>query len=283
MTLKCILCGRKTDKVIQIIDKVPIYECELCKLGFVSQKEFKKQSLQHLYSFDEYKKVEKVITHRLDELTDIIVKHKRKGTLLEVGPGFGLLSHFLLQKGNYNLEVVEPVLIPRYLSKKVYKMHKMDLESFLKKRKKKYDLIIMFDVIEHLENPFQSLVKLNFLLKKGGIIVIQTPNYKSLMAEFTKKWSWWMIEDHKWFFTTISLRKILTKAGFTESYTNTYEDWRDFKKNLDGNFTHLKIPFIRKLAKALFFLPFIPFYFVFRHFFWKAGRGGLIFSISKKS
>jgi len=283
MSLKCTLCGQKIDKVIKVIDKVPIYECKSCKLGFVNQKEFKKQSLQHLYSFDEYKKVEKVILHRLDELSDIIVRYKRKARLLEVGPGFGLLSSFLLQKGNYELEVVEPALVPRYLSKKVYKLHKMDLETFLKKRKKKYDLIIMFDVIEHLKNPQQSLVKLNASLNKGGILVIQTPNYQSIMQEFTKKWSWWMVEDHKWFFTPSSLHKILNKTGFTDIYTNTYEDWRDFKKNLDGNFTHLKISFFRKLAKMLFFIPFVPFYFLTRNIFWKEGRGGLIFSISKKA
>lgn len=282
MILKCGLCGRKTDKLIKVVDKIPIYECPSCRLGFIDQKKTKKTNLRRLYSFDEYKKVEKGITRRLDELTDTIVKYKKKGIVLEVGPGFGLLSSFLLQKGRYHLEVVEPMLIPQYLSKKVYKMHKITLESFLKRRKKKYDLIIIFDVLEHLKNPFQSLAKLSFLLNKGGILVIQTPNYQSLMQEVTHKWSWWMVEDHKWFFSPHSLDKALAKSGFDEVHKQTYEDWIDFKKNLDGNFSRFRFKITRRFAKLLFFVPFFPFYFLTRHLFWKAGGGGLIFSISRK-
>mgnify|MGYP001610888926 CR=1 FL=1 len=266
---------------MKVVDGVCIYECENCQLGFVDQKKIIKKNLDNLYQFKEYKKEEKMITGRLGQIIETIIKYKYSGSVLEIGSGHGLLSSLLLKKGNYTLDIVEPYLAPHYLLGKTFKHHKTELNNFLKGNKKKYDLIIIFDVIEHLEDPFISLHKLKNTLKKGGVLVIQTPNYQSLMQYITKKWSWWMIEDHKWFFTPNSLQKALKITGLKEIYNHTYEDWIDFKKNLDGNFTHLKNSIIRKIVKVIFFTIFIPFYFLTRHFFWKAGKGGLLLVIAR--
>jgi len=265
---------------MKIVDGVQIFECENCKLGFVEQAKIIKQNLNSQYQLREYKKEEKMIVARLSPIVDNIAKYKSTGSVLEIGPGHGLLSSLLLRKGNYNLDVVEPSLSPHYLPKKSFTLHKLDFEGFFKINKKKFDLIIMFDVIEHLEDPFSTLVKLKNTLKKGGILVIQTPNYQSLMQWMTKKWSWWMIEDHKWFFSPASLQKSLIKNNLNEIYRYTYEDWTDFKKNLDGNFTHLKNSPFRKLVKVIFFVTFVSFYFITRKLFWKMGKGGLILVVA---
>lgn len=265
---------------MKVVDGVSIYECENCRLGFVDQKKSVKKNLDKLYRLNEYKKEEEMIVSRLDPIVNNIVRHKSSGTVLEIGPGHGLLSSLLFKKGNYELDVVEPYLNPHYLSGQSYKLHKTDLDQFLKTNKKKFDLIIMFDVIEHLEDPFSSLQKLKNILREDGVLVIQTPNHRSLMQTLTKKWSWWMIEDHKWFFTPHSLQKALKKNGLKEVYEYTYEDWIDFKKNLDGNFAFFKNIYLRKIAKASFFAAFIPFYFTTRILFWKMGKGGLLLVIA---
>lgn len=279
--MKCALCGKKTRKIMKIIYDVHIYECESCKLGFVDQKKIAKKNLEKLYRLEEYKKEEKMIVSRLDPIVDNIVRYKSSGTILEIGPGHGLLSSLLLKKGNYILDVVEPYLTPHYLADETFTLHKMDIDRFLNVNKKKFDLIVMFDVIEHLGDPFTSLQKLKNILRKDGVLVIQTPNYRSLMQAFTRKWSWWMIEDHKWFFTPHSLQKALRENGLNNVCGQTYEDWIDFKKNLDGNFSNLKNQIIRKTAKAIFFIIFTPFYFLTRHFFWRAGKGGLLLVIAR--
>jgi len=99
------------------------------------------------------------------------------------------------------------------------------------------------DVLEHFKDPVANLKKAKLLLKEDGILVIQTPNYKSLMARICKDWAWWMIEDHKFFFSPKSLKKILNKSEFETESFKTYEDWEDFKKNLDGNFMEIKSVF----------------------------------------
>lgn len=280
LPMKCSLCGRKTEKIMKIIDGVRIYECKNCRLGFVDQKKIVKKSLKKLYRLKEYRKEEKMIVSRLNPIVGNIIRYKSSGSALEIGSGHGLLSSLLLKKGNYELDVVEPYLTPHYLEGAIYDLHRTDLDRFLKINKKKYELIMMFDVIEHLKDPFTSLRKLKSILSKDGIFVIQTPNYQSLMQSMSKNWSWWMIEDHKWFFTISSLQKVLSQSGLSIVYEQTYEDWIDFKRNLDGNFLGLKNSVIRKTAKAIFFIIFTPFYFLTRHIFWRGGRGGLLLVIA---
>lgn len=279
--MKCSLCGRKTEKIMKIIDRVSIYECENCRLGFVDQKKIIKKNLDKLYQLNEYKKEEKMIVGRLRPIIETITKYKNSGSVLEIGPGHGLLSSLLLKKGNYTLDIVEPYLTPHYLSGKTFKLHKTELNNFLKGNKKKYDLIIMFDVIEHLGDPFTSLQKLKNILGKDGVLVLQTPNYQSLMQFMTKKWSWWMIEDHKWFFCPSSFQKALRKNGLDEAYSYTYEDWIDLKKNLDGNFAIIKNNILRKFVKGFLLIPFRLFYLLTRRAIWKMGYGGLLLVIAR--
>ncbi|OGK62359.1 hypothetical protein A2334_02965 [Candidatus Roizmanbacteria bacterium RIFOXYB2_FULL_38_10] len=278
--MKCLLCGHETDGVYRVVNEVKIYECRACGLGFVDQSKAIGKTLDHLYLFDMYKKQEGMIRKRLTNLVNKIVYFKSSGSVLEIGAGYGLLSSMLLQKGHYTLDVVEPSLIPHYLAKKKFTLHKTDLDGFLKKNKKKFDLIVMFDVIEHLPKPLESIKQLRKALKSEGVLVIQTPNYKSIMQYIVRDWSWWMVEDHKWFFSPDSLKKLLNEVGYKPLLLWTYEDWFDFKKNLDGNFVYITNTFIRKCTKTIFFTLFTPIYFLLRNLLWSSGEGGLIFSVS---
>lgn len=85
-----------------------------------------------------------------------------------------------------------------------------------------------------------------------------------------------MIEDHRIFLGRKSMSHLFSKKTWTQKLYTTYEDWIDFKKNLDGNFSN------QKLQKYLFFMWWIPFYFLFKKFMWAAGKGGLIVAVYQK-
>jgi len=55
------------------------------------------------------------------------------------------------------------------------KFVKHNIHSFLKKETGKYDFIILFDIIEHLENPAEVVESAKKLLKPGGVIIGRTP------------------------------------------------------------------------------------------------------------
>ena len=83
--------------------------------------------------------------------------------------------------------------------------------------KEKYDVVCMFMVIEHLNNPDEVLKKLYDTLKPGGILICETPNaddallskyHCTAFADFTY-WS-----EHVFLFTSDTLERLLIKNGF---------------------------------------------------------------------
>ena len=55
---------------------------------------------------------------------------------------------------------------------------KYDLKIFdsFSKVKKKYDVVILISVLEHVKNPISFLKKISSFLKKNGKIIIEVPN-----------------------------------------------------------------------------------------------------------
>jgi 2-polyprenyl-3-methyl-5-hydroxy-6-metoxy-1,4-benzoquinol methylase len=278
----CILCHETHNvKLLKTVDGINIFVCCNCEIGFLDKKaliEQKKLSNKVHYSITDYRKNEKQLKKRFKSLSEIILEFKNRGNLLDIGAGFGLISSIFAKKG-FRINVLEPFNSPFYLKKYDKKIYKMKLEDFLRRNKNKYDLILMIDIIEHLRDPVVSLSLLKSSLEKKSIIAIQTPNYISLMARLCLNWSWWMIEDHKFFFTPKSLIKLMSESGYKVKYLKTYEDMIDFKKNLDGNFVNIESKILRKTYKAIYYLLFFPFYFIFRPLIWKLGYGGLIFAV----
>jgi len=99
---------------------------------------------------------------------------------LEVGCGNGYSSE-RLSKIFCDLEVIEPSkgnieLLMERLPKAI--CHNVLLEHFQSDRK--FDYIFFFNVIEHVEDPVESLKHLVKLLRDEGLIFISAPNCMSL-------------------------------------------------------------------------------------------------------
>ncbi len=274
----CQLCKKRVKEKMKTVDGIDIFECQECQLGFVDQTNRNNLDPQQEYNLEGYKENERSFRVRFGKLIEKIYGYKKTGKVLDVGAGYGLLSSMLYDKG-YAIDIVEPTNILHYLRGKKNKHHKTTIEKFCSRRKIKYDIILLMDTIEHFKDPFSVLRKLHSVLNRKGIIVIQTPNYRSLMAKLCINWSWWMVSDHKFFFSPRSTRLLLQKAEFTVDFFSTYEDFYDFKKNLDGNFTMIENSFTRKITKGFYFTFFFPLYMLLRKIFWFYGYGGLILTI----
>jgi SAM-dependent methyltransferase len=76
------------------------------------------------------------------------------------------------------------------------------------------DVITMFDVIEHLPQPGEVLALCYRYLKPGGIIVITTGDFASMMARWTgTNWRLMTPPQHLWYFTKESLRRFSRQFG----------------------------------------------------------------------
>lgn len=65
--------------------------------------------------------------------------------------------------------------------------------------------IYVAHVIEHLDNPLEFLRECRRVLKRGGRVVVETPNFLSKSA--------YLDPDHKHIFNFLSLWKLARKAG----------------------------------------------------------------------
>lgn len=272
--MKCPICGSPHIYPYTEVERVQIYQCRKCLLAFVDPKTPRKNTT-HIYSFEDYKKREEQFRKRYSKTLGLLHKYTKGMHILEVGAGFGLLSSMLSEKG-YEVDALEPVVTPTYLKNLSVNVIKKTFETFAKKTTKKYDGIILYDVFEHVDNPKEVVLLFKKLLNKNGVVLIQTPNYLSTMVKIVRNWSWWMVEDHRFYFSKKSFSFLFPKKVWNELYFTTHEDWLDFKKNLDGNFG------TNKLAKYAFFSWWIPYYFLLRKYLWKVGKGGLIITIYQK-
>jgi 2-polyprenyl-3-methyl-5-hydroxy-6-metoxy-1,4-benzoquinol methylase len=89
-----------------------------------------------------------------------------------------------------------------------------------------FDSIIMYDLIEHLQDPEGDMNSMYRLLKKGGILFILTPNDNALLRKisrvlyrasfhlFSKPMERLYYPDHLSYFTPTSISAFLKRCGF---------------------------------------------------------------------
>ncbi len=84
-----------------------------------------------------------------------------------------------------------------------------------------FDVIYMSEVIEHLSFPLKYLRLLNDFLRPGGMIYITTPNFNCFSRRFQKEsWNAFHIE-HISFFTSKTIKQLLTDTGFSPQTIKT--------------------------------------------------------------
>ena len=77
-----------------------------------------------------------------------------------------------------------------------------------------FDVVTMWDVIEHLTDPFRELQNAHRVLKPGGLLVVHTMDIDSLFARIMRSRWPWLMEMHIYFFSHRTLRAMLEKARF---------------------------------------------------------------------
>lgn len=78
----------------------------------------------------------------------------------------------------------------------------------------RFDLIILFQVLEHLPDPLGTLQQVTKLLKPGGIVVLAVPNLEGWQARVAGR-SWFHLDvpRHLYHFSKRSLFRILSQVG----------------------------------------------------------------------
>jgi len=77
------------------------------------------------------------------------------------------------------------------------------------------DVVTLWDTIEHFAHPLRALVNIRRLLGPGGLLVLSTGDYGSLLRRVTgRRWRLFADPTHNFFFSETTLKRLLEKAGF---------------------------------------------------------------------
>jgi SAM-dependent methyltransferase len=79
-----------------------------------------------------------------------------------------------------------------------------------------FDAVVMLHVIEHMPDPSQNLREIRRILRPGGVLVVETPRFDSLMFKIfgRRERSISNCNGHIFFFTVPTLRQLIEKNGF---------------------------------------------------------------------
>jgi 2-polyprenyl-3-methyl-5-hydroxy-6-metoxy-1,4-benzoquinol methylase len=141
--------------------------------------------------------------------------HPTRGKLVEVGSSCGFQLEAFRREGwevlgiepdrNAARQAIEKLGIPTINA--ILETAQLPAESA--------DAIVMLHVIEHVPDPVGTLREIFRVLKKGGHLVLETPRYDTLMYKILgRRERSLSCDGHIFFFTTESLRKAYTLAGF---------------------------------------------------------------------
>jgi SAM-dependent methyltransferase len=80
-----------------------------------------------------------------------------------------------------------------------------------------FDAVVMFHVLEHVDDPLATLVRARQLLRPGGLLSITTPNADSWLHRiYGARWRGLEPPRHLQIFTPSGLGELLGEAGFRE-------------------------------------------------------------------
>lgn len=240
MSKKCDICQDKRIYYLFSKDKYEYFICNNCKVTFIAPK----PNYPHVYinNLSKYNslKTEKayflkkdVLTTRAINSVTILSQYKTTGHLLDIGCSYGFYLKIFKEFGYITEGIdISKKAVNYALKKYNLRVYKKDFRTF-RFSKKRYDIITLFDILEHLPNPRKTLSKINKLLKKNGIIIIQTPNIRSIIAKITGvNWFWLVTPQHIFLYSIKSLIILLESEKFKILHISTWDDYDEFIKNI---------------------------------------------------
>lgn len=232
--MKCIVCESEDffrkftgrDLLLNLERDFHLFECKKCKLVTLEPKlsadELEKFYPKEYISFPLSISSERNIFSKIDRqfgvdkrVARILRKQKIPGKILDIGCATGVFLNEMKNKG-WESYGIEPNAFAANYAKDQFglKITNISFEesnfsgSF-------FDVITMWDVLEHVISPDWVLQEIYRILKPNGLLVISMPNSDSIDRKiFGKYWAGWDIPRHNNVFNSKNINSYLSKFNF---------------------------------------------------------------------
>jgi 2-polyprenyl-3-methyl-5-hydroxy-6-metoxy-1,4-benzoquinol methylase len=227
--LACPACGQETDHLHRFrVNRCSILQCEECGLGRTEASEFDPAAYYnedyfsggHADGYADYLGAEPVLRREFARSVEFILRYRPDGKLLELGCAYGF---FLMEAARHfdvaGIELAEEAAEHCRRAGLNVMQGAADEASLAKVGHA--DVIVLFDVIEHLPDPRGTLALCYQHLNPGGVIVITTGDFGSAAARFAGvKWRLMTPPQHLWFFTQESIRRLASDLSLAVEHVD---------------------------------------------------------------
>jgi SAM-dependent methyltransferase len=226
----CGLCGSAEQRLRFADGPFRVVTCARCDLTYVTPRLTDASLLALVYDagywrsnaakergYTDYCADETLYTRTYQRRLAVVRRHfARPGRVLDVGCAAGFFLSVVRDAG-WEITGLEPSAAIRAVAERRLGVENVrggllggvDLEAG------SYDLVTLWDVIEHVPDTIAALTEIRRLLKPDGRLLIETQNVKSLAARLLgRRWQHYKHAEHIYHFHPATLALALERAGF---------------------------------------------------------------------
>jgi 2-polyprenyl-3-methyl-5-hydroxy-6-metoxy-1,4-benzoquinol methylase len=193
--------------------KPNLFYCKDCEIIF---SEYCDNSFQENYVdvldplyVDQIENKKKYFNNLINKISD---QFESSDNVLEIGSYYGAFGSQIVKKvKSYTGIELSPHACEYAKRNFNLNIRNENIYEFFKQNRLKFDVIFMFDVIEHLDDPDLVLKLCANNLNSKGRLIISTMNMDSLFAKITGRYYQWIIPMHKFYFSNYSIKKFLNR------------------------------------------------------------------------
>ena len=157
-----------------------------------------------------------------NRLLDLIAAHRPRGRLLDVGCGHGLLLDEARRRGYETVGLELSQEAARYAREALgLDVREWPLEAFGQGTNGdspgSFDVIVLADVLEHLDDPVAAIATCAALLRPAGVLCVVTPDPSSLTARIAGARWWGYLPAHTFLLPRRTLRELIAARGLVIS------------------------------------------------------------------
>ena len=258
----CTICKNSTLHTIFRKNLFKYVKCDNCNLVFVSPR-LKMEEVNKIYSICFEGKLEKKQGEsdqsKHYSLIKTFEKFRSNNRILDIGCFNGI---FLKGAKDLNWEVYGTEVSSDVIKHAVQNTDGGDIRygelEEINYPDNYFDVIVLLDVIEHLPDPYKTVKEINRILRPGGLLYFDTPNFNSLERYIVGKKLHTIFPWHFYYFTPSSVKNLLKQSGFAKidcissgfGTFSIYDPLEDlFKKGNISNKSKRKSNIILKLKK----------------------------------
>jgi 2-polyprenyl-3-methyl-5-hydroxy-6-metoxy-1,4-benzoquinol methylase len=226
-TVACPLCGSSSYQRRAMKHGFTYVTCNGCSFVYVNP-QLTQEAIRNVYNDEDLREFffrNLLLPHverdqrpefesRLDKLQKLVQKPNPR--LLDIGCAAGLFLSLAGQRG-FDAEGLElnDLYVDYIRTHRSVKIYPKLLEE-MQYPAGSFEVVTLWDVLEHLPKPANTLTEIARVLRQDGILALTTINHDCINEKILKdRWRYYMPPDHLCSFTPVLLESLLRRCGFT--------------------------------------------------------------------